>query len=402
MVNRKISRLGGISLVVAAAIALAACSSQGASPKPSGGTATLIPIGSSLELTGPSASTGIPWSRGVALGVKEANGSNGFLVAGKRYKWDLTQKDDQTDPNQAIAQFREFAGNGTKFIFGPSNSSAFKPAFNALGSAPALVMTASSIANTLTPQANQALFVTLANGEAAFNATYAKAVIAKDHPKSVAILLPDDVIGPVFVAQYTKVFQEEGVKVVLSKTFPPATTNFAPYINDLKSAKPDMVLTGYLDQWLQPLMQQSVQAGFTSANWMNTVGTTEPTIAKTAGAIKKVYFPIPVKSVTDTSDAQTKTFRALWKSTYGSAPVFNDFNALAYYDPILMLTKAMEKAKTVTDVAKIAKELPTVTSWPGQASNGSFSTTDHTRLYPVNYGVYGSGKVNYFQVPLEK
>ena len=336
----------------------------------SGGNATVIPLGATMELTGAAASTGQAWAKGIELGVKAANGTSGFVVAGKHYRWGLTLDDNQSTPNQSIAQYQKFVGNQTKFIVGPTLSNSFAPAFNSLGTSSALTMTASSIASTVKPKPGQSIFVTLSNGEPSFNLAYAHDVIQSDKPKRVAILLPQDPIGQVFTKMFADYFKSQGVSVVLSKSFPDTTTDFAPYIEALKAANPDLVLGGYLDTWVQPLMKQAVSSGFTSANWMMSVGSTEPTLAATAGPIKHVYFPIPVKSVVNANDPMTAYFRTLWKQSYGAEPTFNDFNALAYYDPILMLTAAMQQAGTVSDVSKITAALGNVKTWPHAASTG--------------------------------
>jgi len=397
MKNKALRAAGGAVLALAMLTA-AGCAGAGGGNSTGGGDATLIPLGASMEMTGAAASTGVPWSRGVELAVEQANGKDGFEVDGKKYKWDLKLNDNQSLPDKTISDYRGFVGSGVKFIAGPALSSSFVPAFNALGNAPALVLTPSSIAKTVKPKADQSVFITLSNGEASFNQSYAQAVLDATGAKTVAIALPQDAVSDTFTKLFTDFFTSKGVKIVDTKRFPPDTTNFAPYINSLQAANPELVLTGYLDKWAATLMQQSSDAGFTSANWMMTVGSTQDGLAKAQGDIKKVFFPIPVKSVVNEDDAMLDTFRTLWTEKYGSAPVFNDFNALAYYDPILMLTQAMKDAKSVTDVKAISDALVKVTTWDGAASEGGFDPEVHVRTYPVNYGVLEDGKATYFQV----
>lgn len=410
--RRSLSYAACMALVVLVVTAVAGCggggsSSSGGSSDSTGGgeEATEISLGATMELTGAAATTGKPWSQGIELGVKAANGTEGFMVGGKRYKWNLTMEDNQSKPDQSIADYQKFLGDGTKFIIGPTLSDSFAPAFNSLGTNEVLTMTASSIANSVKPNPGQSIFVTLSNGEPSFNLAYAKKVLEEEEPKTVAILLPQDPIGEVFTKMFAEFFESEGVKVVLEKNFSDETTDFAPYVNALRSANPELVLTGYLDTWVEPLMEQAISAGITSANWMMSVGSTEPTLLKVAGPVEHVWFPIPVKSVVDKSDKMTVYFRNLWKETYGSEPTFNDFNALAYYDPVLMLTKALEEAGTVSEMPKIQQALLKVKTWSHAASTGGFEASlDEnesviaTRSYPVNIGEISSGKVTYSQV----
>jgi branched-chain amino acid transport system substrate-binding protein len=373
-------------------------SSSGGSAVSGGGSATSIPLAASVELTGPAAAIGQTWKNGIDLAVKFANGTNGFTVAGKQYKWKLNLQDNQSTPNQAIAEYRSFVGAGDKFILGPGLTAAFLPAFNSLGSSPALVLAPSAGAAEAKPEDGQYLFITNNTGEASTVTAVVKATVAKYKPKTVAILLPQDSAGQLYSTLYSSAFKADGVKVVYKQAFPDTTSDFGSYISGIKAANPDMVVSGYLDTYMQPFISQSLGAGLTKPVFVGTFGTDSDALGSSASKVKGFSWPVPTRAVDNGSDPAVAGYRTAWKAAYGSYPGPADSQSLAYYDPVLALTAALEKAGSVSDTSKIAAALKTVTSWPHQVMTENFKVAA-TAQYPHQIGVYENGKVSYLNAP---
>jgi branched-chain amino acid transport system substrate-binding protein len=402
--SRKLRAVALIAATTAAGLAAAACGSSGTSTggasasgsalAAGGGSATSIPLGASVELTGPAGAIGQAWKDGIQLAVTAANGTSGFTVAGKKYKWKLDLQDNQSTPNQAIAEYRQFGGAGDKFILGPGLSAAFLPAFNSLGSSQALVLTPSAAAAEAKPQAGQYLFITNNTGEASTVNAVVKATVARYKPKSVAILLPQDAAGQLYTSLYGAAMTADGVKVVYKKQFPDGTSDFASYISGIKAAKPSMVVIGYLDTIAQPFISQALGAGLTSPVFVGTFGTDSDALGSSGSKVAGFSWPVPTRAVDNAKDPTMTAYRTAWKAAYGSFPGPADAQSLAYYDPILALTQAMVKAGSVTNTAAIAAAMKAVRSWPHQVMQESFASSEAAQ-YPHQIGVYSKGTITY-------
>jgi ABC-type branched-subunit amino acid transport system substrate-binding protein len=393
-------------IAITAAVGLtAACGSSGgtaaggASSSAGGGSATPLTLAASVELTGAAAAIGQVWKKGIQLAASQANGSSGFTVAGKKYKWKLDLEDNQSTPNQAIANYRQFAGASDRFILGPGLTSAFLPAFNSLGSNQVLVLTPSAAAAEAKPQTGQYLFITSNTGEASTVNSVVKATVLKYSPKSVAILLPQDSAGQLYSALFAAAFTADGVKVVYKKQFPDTTSDFASYISGMKAVNPSMVVSGYLDTFMQPLISQALGAGLTKPVYVGTFGVDSDALGSNASKVAGFSWPVPTRAVDNAADPVMTSYRAAWKAAYGAEPGPADAQSLAYYDPVLALTAALEKAGTVSDTQSINAALKAVTSWPGQVMQESFATADNTVQYSHQIGVYAGGKVSYVDAP---
>jgi branched-chain amino acid transport system substrate-binding protein len=372
--------------------------SSGNPASSSGGTATPLTLAASVELTGPAAAIGQTWKDGIELAVAAANGTGGFTVAGQKYKWQLNLQDNQSTPDQAISEYRSFAGAGDKFILGPGLTAAFLPAFNSLGSNQVLVLSPSAAAAEAKPQAGQYLFITNNTGEATTVNAVVKATVKKFSPKTVAILLPQDSAGQLYTQLYSAAFAADGVKVVYKEQFPDTTSDFDSYISGIKADKPDMVVSGYLDTYMQPFISQALGAGLTSPVFVGTFGTDSDALGANATKVKGFSWPVPTRAVDNASDPSVAGYRAAWKAAYGSYPTAADAQSLAYYDPVLALTEAMEKSGTVSDTNAISTALKSVTSWPEQVMKESFSVAN-TAQYPHQIGVDDNGTVSYIDAP---
>jgi branched-chain amino acid transport system substrate-binding protein len=400
-------RLRAVALIATTAAVgfTAACGSSSAgngsssgAAQSSGGGATPITLAASVELTGPAAAIGQTWKNGIELAVTAANGKNGFTVAGKKYKWKLDLQDNQSSPDQAISEYRAFGGAGDKFILGPGLSAAFLPAFNSLGGSQVLVLTPSAAAAEAKPQAGQYLFITNNTGEASTVTAVVKATVKKYSPKTVAILLPQDSAGQLYTSLYSAAFAADGVKVVYKKQFPGSTSDFTSYISGIKAAKPDMVVSGYLDTYLQPFISQALGAGLTSPVFVGTFGTDSNALGTNGSKVKGFSWPVPTRAVDNASDPSVTPYRTAWKSAYGSFPGPADSQSLAYYDPVLALTQALVKAGTVSDTNAIATALKSVSAWPQQIMKESFGVAN-TAQYPHQIGTYTNGTVSYIDAP---
>jgi len=358
----------------------------------------MIPIGATSEATGPAAGVGVHTKQGIELAVEKANANGGFEVDGKKYKWDLRLKDNQSRPDLAIADYKSFVGDSVNFIVGPGISTAFPPAFNSLGSARPIVLTPTLVAAQYRgKEAGKNLFITHVNdaGNDGRVAQFVNTLADKFAPKRVAILLPQDDAGETYSSSFSEQFKASGAEVVYNKAFPSDTKDFASYISALKSAKPDLVVSGYLDSWLQPFMNQAAAAGLTDPVFVGAPGSSVAALSQTDGAVANFAWSVTTRAVDNADDPTVASFRDDFKAKYGEFPDANGFWALSYYDPILMLTQALQDAGSVDDVDKIRAALLKVTTWDGQVLAGPFDPETQQRVYDTQVGIAQQGDVTY-------
>jgi branched-chain amino acid transport system substrate-binding protein len=389
----------GIALALLSAAALAAACGGGSGTGASDGAQEIV-LGASVEVTGSGAAIGQQWQQGIQLAVDKANGDQGFLVGGKRYRWKLDLRDNKTLPDQAIANYRAFTGEKAKYILGPGVSTAFIPAMNALGNGDRIVMTPSvAAAQFIGKPGGNNLFITHLSdtGDNGRVAKMVQTLQANYHAKRVAVLLPQDDAGELYTKAFTQYFTAAGAQVVYNKAFPGDTRDFSSYITALKAAGPDLVVSGYLDTWMRPFLEQSVGAGFTSPVFVGAPGTNVTSVGQPGSAIQNFAWSVTTRAVDNAADPQVQAYRAAYNAKFGAEPGAAGFWGLSYYDPILMLTKAMQDAGTVDDPKAVADAMLKVTQWPDAALAEHFDPATKQAVYTPQIGLYAAGKVTYVE-----
>jgi branched-chain amino acid transport system substrate-binding protein len=354
-----------------------------------------IPIAANVEITGAGANIGSWWKQAIELGVQTVNDNGGVKVGGKTYKFKADIQDNRTDPQTAITITQRFVDQGDKFIFGPGFSSLFPPAFQSLQGASAVVFTPSATAlGFLSKPEGKNLFVTKGTDTAAIEAAVA-ATVAKYQPKTVAFLESNDAAGELHKAAFMKAFANHGLKVVYQDSFDPKTTDFAPYVAKIKAKSPDMVVMGYNDQWARPFFEQAVAQRFTTPVFLGAPGVDSAAI-QGLDQIHRVALATPTRSLSNTSDPAAATFNTEYQKAFGKPAGENSFWTLIYYDSVVMLAKAMEVAKTTTDLDAIGKAMTTsaATQYPGRVMDLSYDA-QHQSHYTAQTQFVDDGKVSY-------
>lgn len=383
---------GAVSGLIAVGLALAAC---GGSDDAGADGVTTLTLGASVEQTGPAAAIGTRWKEGIELAVEAANGADGFLVGENRYKWELDLRDNQSAPDQAIANYRAFVGDQVDFIVGPGLSTAFPPAYSSLANASPIVMTPSLAASEFVEDDSH-LFITHLNDGGADGrvAKVVDALVERFTPNRVAILLPQDEPGERYTTLFAEAFESAGAEIAYSESFPSETRDFGSYISAMRRTTPDLVVSGYLDSWLQPLLNQAVDAGFTSPVFVGAPGSNVTSLEQTDGQIVDFAWSVTTRAVDNDQDSAVARFRQAYADKFGSNPDANGFWALSYYDPILMLTKAMQNSGTVEDLDAIADALTDVEQWQGSVMDGTFGGAQQL-AYTPQIGISHNGEISY-------
>lgn len=352
---RHFKKVGAIALI-AAAVAL---SNQAVSAQET------VKIGQIEALTGATATYGWMSAQGTKVAVEEINAKGGFKVGDKTYKIQLLQMDTRGEPREATVQFRKMMEENVQFVFGPFLTNIFnaiEPIANQNNGKFLLFAGATSAHHALGKPDHDYLLRTWnwdagSNGFGKLMVDYLK----KLNTKKVAMLFQNDAFGKTAVDIYTGLFKDAGIELQV-ELFEPGTKDFSAALAKLASGKPDILFPGYSDAVLYDIVRQSTESGFGSRFFL-VRGSIGPALKnKDAIADYIAYVPKYFEEAEKT-EPKTKAFVESYKKIhkrdfpYDQAPLCSS----SCYDHVYMLVEAMQKAGTVTDVAKIRKALSEMT-----------------------------------------
>ncbi len=342
----------------------AASAAAHSAPVHAAGTVT---IGVVADLTGAGAAYGISIANGAKLAGTLLNKSGG--VNGAQVK--VVVDDGATNTSQIINLFQQDAGaKHVLAIVGPTLS---QEAFQADHVAQGLSVPVVATSNTAPgiPQIGPYIF-RLGLGEAAVVPLAMKTALKHLHFKTAALIYGQDNAftksdGTIFTA----VAKTLGVKIVDTETFSTGDKDFSTQLTKIKSAKPDVILCGALQQEAVPILVQARQLGIT-ARFIGGNGFNTPVVAQDAGkaadgAIEgTAWFP-------NGMSARNQAFIKAYKSAYGKAP---DQLAAQAYDAINVIADAAKLARTTDSRPALRDALTKLNNVPVvTGSSGTFHFT---------------------------
>ena len=187
--------------------------------------------------------------------------------------------------------------------------------------------------------------------------------LKKRGAKKVAMLMQNDAFGHVARDIYAPLFKQAGIAFD-EEWFEPGTTDFSSVLAKIAAGKPDYLFPGYTDAVLYDIVRQATEVGITKF-WL-VRGSLGPGL-KNKGAIDDYIIYIPKYfEKAEKTEPKVKAFindyKAFYKTKfpYDQAPLCSS----SCYDHVFMLVKAMQKAGTVDDVAKVKQALESIT-YPG-------------------------------------
>lgn len=325
----------------------------------------IVKLGQIEALTGATATYGWMSAQGTKVAVEEINAKGGFKVGDKTYKIQLLQMDTRGEPREATVQFRKMMEENVQFVFGPFLTNVFnaiEPIANQNNGKFLLFAGATSAHHALGKPDHDYLLRTWnwdagSNGFGKLMVDYLK----KLNTKKVAMLFQNDAFGKTAVDIYTGLFKDAGIELQV-ELFEPGTKDFSAVLAKLAAGKPDILFPGYSDAVLYDIVRQSTESGFGNRFFL-VRGSIGPALKnKDAIADYIAYVPKYFEEAEKT-DAKTKAFIESYKKIhkrdfpYDQAPLCSS----SCYDHVYMLVEAMQKAGTVSDVAKIRKALSDMT-----------------------------------------
>jgi branched-chain amino acid transport system substrate-binding protein len=324
-----------------------------------------VKLGQIEALTGPAATYGWMSAQGTRLAVEEINAAGGFKVGDKTYKLDLIQADTRGEPREATVQFRKMMEGGVRFVFGPFLTNVFnaiEPIANQFDGKFLLFAGATSAHQALGKPEHSYLLRTWnwdagSSGFGKLMVDYLKTL----NTKRVAMLFQNDAFGKTAVDVYSQLFKEAGIELA-AELFDPGTKDFTSALAKLAAGKPDLLFPGYSDAVLYDIVRQSTEAGFGSRFFL-VRGSIGPALKNKAAIDDYIAYVPKYFEAAEKSSPRVKAFidsyRSFYKRDfpYDQAPLCSS----SCYDHVYMLVQAMQKAGSVSDIAKIREELLNMT-----------------------------------------
>lgn len=322
-------------------------------------------LGQIEALTGATATYGWMSAQGTKVAVEEINAKGGFKVGDKTYKIQLLQMDTRGEPREATVQFRKMMEENVHFVFGPFLTNVFnaiEPIANQNNGKFLLFAGATSAHHALGKPDHDYLLRTWNwdAGQSGFGKLMVD-YLKKLNTKKVAMLFQNDAFGKTAVDIYTGLFKDAGIELQV-ELFEPGTKDFSAALAKLASGKPDILFPGYSDAVLYDIVRQSTESGFGNRFFL-VRGSIGPALKNKDAIVDYIAYVPKYFEDAEKKEAKTKAFvesyKAIFKRDfpYDQAPLCSS----SCYDHVYMLVEAMQKAGTVSDVAKIRQTLMDMT-----------------------------------------
>mgnify|MGYP002784553394 CR=1 FL=1 len=391
------SRFPGITLALAASIALIGCG-QKEEPKPQAAAPAApaapapkpemtVKIGHVAPMTGPQAHLGKDNENGARLAIEELN-AQGLEIGGAKVKFELLAEDDQADPKQGTIVAQKLVDAKVNGIIGHLNSGTTIPASKLYSDAGIPQISPSATNPKYTQQGFATAFRVMANdiqqgkvlGEFA----------AKQGVKTVAIIDDRTAYGQGLADEFRKSAEAAGLKVVANEYTNDKATDFKAILTKIKSTKADLVFYGGMDAQGGPLAKQMKELGL-KAKFLGGDGVCTPEFMKLGGAAAEgQYCSLPGQPLEklakgpEFKDKFTKKFNAEIQ-----------LYAPNVYDAVMVMADSMKRANSVEP----AKYLPEVgkTSYEGVTARIEFDEKGDLKGGAISIYQYQGGQLAYVE-----
>jgi branched-chain amino acid transport system substrate-binding protein len=361
-------------------------------------------LGGVFSLTGKLTSLGQSGAVAAKLAVKEINDRGGITVGGKPYRVELILRDDRGVPAEAVASTLELtAKDGIKFVFGPIGTVVGMPAIEVTRKAGVMHFTPVTGSGTLVGKPDYPYLFQTYNWE--FGArgrirTYAPfiAKTAKEYGiRRVAILDSTDDYSSQVLEAYVPRLKELGLEIITVERYDRAgTVDFYPQLGKIKALKPDALIWGYSDESGKLIIRQALETGVTK-KFFSWQGPSEIPALPYKDQLELYTWVIGTRSP-QSDDPKIKDWTRRMNEMAGQELGPSLIWGLTIYDQVFMLTKAIEKAGTITDLEKIKRALQ------GMTYDGVMKlavTSDDRFVHDYYIGVIQKGAVKYSHIPLD-
>ena len=288
--------------------------------------------------------------------AEDANKQGGLEVGGHRYKVLTKQYDDRYRAQDAVtAMDRLITQDGIRFVVGPMGSAAAVATKAQTTSAKVITMTLAFTPRALGTDAPYAFRTVITTGE--FSQPQIAWLLQHEPVKRVVALLPNDETGQQMGTANAASYAKAGAKLQV-EYFERERVDFVPLLTRVLAQANALEIGGNSPTTAGLIVKQARELGFTGPVFV-TGGDVTAELVKVAGkqAAEGAYVHLPI----DAGQPAMAAYIARYRAKYGS-----DMNAFSpfFYAGLQMLFAAMQKAGTVEDTTKIAKEMESLSDFP--------------------------------------
>jgi branched-chain amino acid transport system substrate-binding protein len=312
---------------------------------------TVVKIGHVAPMSGGQAHYGRDNANGAILAVEDLN-AKGFLIGGKKVKFELLAEDDAADPKQGTAAAQKLVDAKVNGVIGHLNSGTTIPASKIYNDAGIPQISPSATNPKYTQQGFKTAFRVVAN-DGQLGGTLGKYAVDTLKGKSIAVIDDRTAYGQGVADEFIKGAKAKspGVQIVQQYTNDKAT-DFNAILTSIKAKKPDVVFFGGMDNVAGPMLRQMKQLGI-NAKFMGGDGICTSELAKLAGdgMIDNQVICAEAGGVTGPQQKVMDDFVARYKKRFNlDVQIYAPY----VYDAVMTMAAAMQKAGS----AEPAKYLP--------------------------------------------
>ncbi len=395
----QLTRFPGITLALAASIALIGCGQkeepkpQAAAPAPAPAAApapapkpeVTVKIGHVAPMTGPQAHLGKDNENGAKLAIEELNAA-GLEIGGAKVKFELLAEDDQADPKQGTIVAQKLVDAKVNGVIGHLNSGTTIPASKLYSDAGVPQISPSATNPKYTQQGFKTAFRVMANDiqQGKILGEFA----AKQGAKTVAIIDDRTAYGQGLADEFKKAAEAAGLKVVATEYTNDKATDFKAILTKIKSTKADLVFYGGMDAQGGPMAKQMKELGL-KAKFLGGDGVCTPEFMKLGGPATEGHYcsmpGVPLEKMAkgpEFKDKFTKKFNAEIQ-----------LYAPNVYDAVMVMADSMKRANSV-DPAKYLEAVGK-TSYEGVTAKIEFDDKGDLKGGAISIYQYKGGKLEY-------
>jgi branched-chain amino acid transport system substrate-binding protein len=315
------------------------------------------------SLSGPGQSTGVSQAAGIKMAVDEINAKGGIKVGGTSYKIELNTVDDRSEPSAGVTAVQKMLSSGKPLFMIGSLSSAVTGAYVPI------IKERPDVISVVVGAALEGITDSKAVYRPRFTlSSYTQGSIdwlkKQSGIKRVAMLTDNKHSG--FVQQTPALkagIKGLGMEVVAEEEYVFGSTQFGAQIAAMTRANPDLVsIRGYASDVTRAI-RQARELGYKGPILLSTGLTVKDVVDAQAQnameGVTEIFGPQVADLVQGNKNAdKAKAFEDAFQKRFNAS---SGATTLSAYGGVYILARALEKAGTVTDVAKVRAALDALT-----------------------------------------
>jgi branched-chain amino acid transport system substrate-binding protein len=300
----------------------------------------VVKIGHAAAVTGPVAYFGKDTENGARMAVEALN-AKGFVIAGKKVRFELVAEDDGGDPKQATSVAQKLVDAKINGMVGHETSGTTIPASKIYHTAGIPQISPSSTSPAYTRQGFNTAFRVVAN-DVQLGQALGRYAVGSMKARRVAVVDDRTAYGQGLVTEFARSLQQQGGSVVAKEFTHDKATDFSAIITRIRSTKPDLVFFGGMSATAGPMLRQMKQLGM-NVRMMGGDGICSDEIHKLSGGtmVDGQVVCAEAGGVQGEAKAGMDRFRADYKKRFG---IEVQINAPYAYDAVMTMAEAMTRA----------------------------------------------------------